>query len=425
MTRDSIPRRLRDRARHVRRVAGAAVRAGAGRVLSSAEVADARFGEALVAELDQLKGMAMKVGQILSYMDGAIPDETREALQRLQRGVEPVDFAVIRGVLEDELGGPIEEHFERLDQSPVAAASIGQVHRGRVGGVEVAVKVQYPGVRDTFEADVRNLRRIAGVARLATVVDTQAIVDDLRDRLLEECDYLAEARWQRAFADAFADVDGIDVPDVLDARSTSRVLTTTWVDGLPLEAFRDLGSHAARQRAGRGLATVAWRGLFVLRTIHADPHPGNTIFHEDGSITLLDFGSVRRFEDDFVDATARTIRALRADDTPAFRQAVLDAGLVGRERGFDWEVHEAMERHGWGPYLEPPMTLDGEWLRESARFGELTNPNIRRLAVPPAWAWLQRLQFGLHAVLTRLGAGEGLPEVLRAALDAPARPLEV
>lgn len=425
MAREAIPRRLRDRARHVRRVATAAVRAGAGRVLGPSDEADARFGEALVAELDQLKGMAMKVGQILSYMDGAIPDGTRQALARLQRGVEPLAFDVVRAVLEDELGAPLEARFERLDEVPVAAASIGQVHRGRVGEVEVAVKVQYPGVRDTFEADVAHLRRIAGVAGLATAVDAQAIVDDLRDRLVEECDYVAEARWQKAFARAFADFDDISIPDVIEGHSTGRVLTTTWVDGLPLEAFCDLGAPAARQRAGRALATVAWRGLFSLRTIHADPHPGNTLFHEDGRITLLDFGSVRRFEGDFVDATGRMLQALLADDDRAFRRAVQDAGIVGRERGFDWSFHEAMERHAWGPYLEPPVRLDASWLREAARFGQPSNPNLRRMAAPPAWVWLQRLQFGLHAVLTRLGAGEGLPRVLRDALDGPTLPLEV
>ncbi|MCB9664640.1 MAG: AarF/ABC1/UbiB kinase family protein [Alphaproteobacteria bacterium] len=421
---DALPRGLRSRLRHAGRVAGAAAAFGAQRLVRTLGADEERFGERLVAELDTLKGMAMKVGQILSYMDGALPAGTQAALGRLQRGVQPLAWPAIAVALEEGLGRPVDEVFASVDPEAVAAASIGQVHRGVLhDGRAVAVKVQYPGVRETFEADVRQLRGLAGVAGMATMVDGQAIVDDLAARLREECDYRHEARWQRAFARAWAHDAELVIPEVIDAASSDTVLTTVWCAGSSLEDFGREGSDEGRQRAARVLARFAWRSLFGLGTLHADPHPGNQIFREDG-VVMLDFGCVRAFPEAWLDATRRELRALQADDEAAFREAVIDAGMVPDPDRFDFASHYAMQRFVWGPWCAPRWRFEAGWLAGIQQWSGPQNPNLRRLAIPPQWIWLQREVWGLNAVLVRLGAEGDFRSVLEAALDLPLERLE-
>ncbi|HHO53192.1 MAG TPA: AarF/ABC1/UbiB kinase family protein, partial [Deltaproteobacteria bacterium] len=234
---DPLSFRFRSRARHTRRLVGAAARAGLKRLARHSPLDDLVLGEALVTELDAMKGMAMKIGQILSYMDGALPSETSRALRALQRGVKPAPQEIIEQVLLEELGAPVAERFDRFDPAPIAAASIGQVHRARLDRLEVAVKVQYPGVQETFEGDMGQLHRIARIAGLATHVDGAAIVEDLRARVLEECDYRREAAHIQRFRELLQGTPGIVLPEVIDSHSTARVLTTRWMSGTSLEAF--------------------------------------------------------------------------------------------------------------------------------------------------------------------------------------------
>lgn len=411
-----LPQGWRDRAGHMGRIAGAAALAGARRVVRRSEADDDAFGEALVGELDTMKGLAMKVGQMLSYLDGAVPPATAARLAGLQRGHVATPWAELAPVVEAALGAPVAAVFASVDPTPVASASIGQVHRAVWRGRDVAVKVQHPGVRETFEADVGNLRRIAGVASLASRVDGAAIVADLRDRLLEECDYAHEAAQQRAFRAAFAGDSEVVVPEVIDAASAREVLTTAWVDGAGLDDV--LGApQEARDRWGAILARFTWRSMFRRAIVHADPHPGNQRYL-DGAVAFLDFGCVRAFPADWLAAERRLVRAVLDDDRPAFRAAVIDAGHVGAA-GFDFDEHWAMERWMWAPYLGGRYRFAPGIIGEARRFKRVGNPNARKLAIPPAWTWLARVLFGLHASLGRLGAAGRFDELLRAELDAP------
>jgi len=419
MTNKPVPTRLRDRARHTRRLLGATARAGARRLVRTSKEDDLLFGDALFNELDAMKGMAMKIGQILSYMDGTLPQETQRALSKLQQGVRPVPFETIEEVLVTELGGPITDHFDHFDRDPIAAASIGQVHRATLRGQDLAVKVQYPNVRQTFEADMSQLRRLARVASMASQVDGLAIVAELRDRVLEECDYLAEARSTRRFAKAFADLPEIRVPEVIDDRSTARVLTTAWCEGRDLETFIAESTPEQRTRAALTLTRFAWRSLWRDGIIHADPHPGNQRYgDEDGAphVVFLDFGCVRAFEPDYLARERAVLDAVLAGDRVRFREATLATGMVAKPRGFDWDIQWAMTRHLWEPYLTPTFRFTSEYIQRVSEFSRPTNPNLQRLSIPPPWIWLQRLTWGLHSVLARMGASGPFADVLRQAL---------
>lgn len=185
------------------KIATSAIRlAGRGLLKRSNNQQDGHLGELLAKEMDEMKGLAMKIGQILSYFDGVLPPETHRALQKLQKGAQPIAFSSIQQVIEEAFQRSLSELFESIDPKPVAAASIGQVHRGLYQGQEVAIKVQYPHVQKTFESDFTRLSKIAGMASLVTAVDGKAIAEDLQKRIVDECDYLLEAKNQHFFQES-------------------------------------------------------------------------------------------------------------------------------------------------------------------------------------------------------------------------------
>ena len=185
------------------RVAASGARLAARQILRREGPVDGLIGESLAAELDRMKGMAMKVGQILSYFEGILPEETHEALRVLQQGVTSMPYERVAEVLREAFGEPVEDLFEDFEREPIAGASIGQVHRARYRGLPVAVKVQYPRIVQNLESDFRRLRGLTRVASAGTAVDGLAIATELKDRVIAECDYLAEARAQDAFRVAF------------------------------------------------------------------------------------------------------------------------------------------------------------------------------------------------------------------------------
>lgn len=384
---------------------------------------DAAIGEDLARELDRMKGLAMKVGQILSYLEGTLPPETHEALRTLQRGAQPIAFDALVPVIEAALGRPLDALFDSVERTPVAAASIGQVHRARYAGRRVAVKVQYPNVRATFEADFSRLSALARIASLATAVDGRALAEELRERVLEECNYLREQGHQDAFRLAFAGDAAIVIPEVIGARTAETVLTTEWHEGDDFYRFAERASAEERSERGLVLARFAYRSLFGFGTLNADPHPGNYLFPEGGRVVFLDFGCVRHFERDYVEQERALARVVLEDRRSDFRRAVLDTGMVPKPKNLDFDLHWRMLRHQYTPYLTPRFRFTLDHLRAGVEFSRPSNPNLRHLAIPPQWIWQQRLLWGLHAVLARLGAEGPFRDVLLAALDEDLRPL--
>lgn len=412
------------------RVAASALRLAGRRLVGRADGAvDGRIGEALVRELDQMKGLAMKVGQILSYFDGVLPPETHAALRRLQVGQRGVRFEVIAERIEAEFGAGPDALFEDFERQPVAAASIGQVHRARFEGRPVAVKVQYPAVLDTFEADFGRIGKLAKLASMATAVDGAALADELRARVVEECDYRREAAWQARFAAAWAErlPEAVRVPEVIGARSGGAVLTTGWCEGVDFYRFVEQAPAERRSAAGLVLARVALESFFCLGAVNADPHPGNYLFEppDGGRVVLLDFGCVRAFDRAYVERERAVARAVLADDRAAFREAVLATGMVPRPDRFDFGRWFEMMAWQYRPYRARPggFRFDPAYIEEGAQFNGTRETNLRRVALPPPWIWWMRLIWGLHAVLARLGAEGDFAAVMGGALDGDWIPL--
>ncbi len=421
--RRSIRRGLGARLWSTSKVAVSAARLAARRTVGLEGDGDRRLGETLAAELDQMKGMAMKVGQILSYFEGILPESTHAALRGLQTGGQPLAFETVAEVIEGALGRPVDELFESLSESPVAAASIGQVHRGRIAGRDVAVKVQYPGIRETIDADFSRIGRLAKIASLASAVDGDAMVAELRERFVEECDYRIEAHNLRQFAEVYADDPDVEIPAAVVGHCAETVITTHWAEGMDFYTFVETADEARRAEVAGALVRFAYRSLFGLLAINADPHPGNYRFRLQGPTAFLDFGCVRRFDPSFVEAERRVAKVLLAGDRAGFDEAVRATGMVAKPAKFDFDHHWAMMRHQLEPYLHPRYRLTPDYIRAGMQFSGPTSPNVRILKIPPQWMWYQRLQWGLHAVLVRLNVEVDYRTPMLEAIEGPVAPL--
>jgi predicted unusual protein kinase regulating ubiquinone biosynthesis (AarF/ABC1/UbiB family) len=258
----------------------------------------------IVAVLGTMKGAAMKLGQVMSFLDvGLVPEEYRDEFQRklaeLRDSAPKVSFKEMRKVMESEFDDPLDEVFDEFDTEPIAAASIGQVYHARLhDGREVAVKVQYPGVASAVRADLKNLGMIMRLlSRMAPELDVQAITQEIRLRIDEELDYELEASNQRSMARIFRGHPFVFVPDVVGSLSHERVLVTEFVRGT---GFEQLKGYPAEQR--NRIAEIVFRFYFSCMYVHhqfsGDPHPGNFMLLGDGRVAFLDFGLYKRLPAD-------------------------------------------------------------------------------------------------------------------------------
>jgi predicted unusual protein kinase regulating ubiquinone biosynthesis (AarF/ABC1/UbiB family) len=258
--------------------------------------------EQIVAVLGTMKGAAMKLGQVISFLDvGLVPPEHREAFQaklaELRDAAPKVSFKDMKKVIEREYGEKIEDVFETFDPVPIAAASIGQVYKACLdGGRTVAVKVQYPGVAEAVRADLQNLGLILRLMKsVAPGLDVRAVAEEVRTRIGEELDYELEASNQRAMARAYRDHPFIYVPDVMTSLSHERVIVSEYVAGRGFEEFKQL-EQPERDHLGEIIFRFYFGSMYRLEMFSGDPHPGNMLLLDDGRMAFLDFGLFKRLE---------------------------------------------------------------------------------------------------------------------------------
>ncbi len=372
----------------------------------------------LVTRMGHLKGLVMKAGQIASYMPGSLPPAAQQVLAELQAQSTPMAFHRIDEVLQAELGARGGALFDTLDERPFAAASIGQVHRAVFQGAPVAVKVQYPGIEAAIGSDLKMVAVVARLSAVGTQVDGAAIAAELRERLLEECDYHREAAHQALFADLLAAIPGAHVPAVVEARSSRRVLTTVLADGVRIaDVPRDVAD-----RTGQIIFRACFELIFHRAIYNADPHPGNYLVAPDGSVTFLDFGCVRRFERDMIATWRAMARAILDGDRPRFVEHWTALGFLGKAKGFDWDYQYDAMRFLYQPFLEPGFRFHSEHVAKTFGVLMFDNPNRMKIAMPPAWLFLNRLQWGLYAVLAQLRATGPWREILEQILALPIEP---
>ncbi len=327
----------------------------------------------LVKVLGGMRGAAMKVGQTLSAVDlGLVPEELRpemqEILASLQHSAEPVSFEAIRKVIEGDLGASLSSAFKDFDPDPLAAASIGQVHRATLrDGREVAVKAQYPGISEAIRADMKNLRlglKLLNV--IAPGIDTAAIADELRERIAEELDYELEAENQRAMSRAYRGHPFVSVPDAITEVSRERVIVSEYVEGKRFAEARE-APQAERNRIGEILVRFYVNGPLRHRLLNGDPHPGNSLFMGDGRVAFVDFGFFKRMSAPEVESLKATTRATHQRDAEALLAELVRLGALEANPALAEPFLEAYETiFGW-IFVDELLVVDGTRTGEMMR----------------------------------------------------------
>ena len=364
--------------------------------------------EDVATTLGAMKGVLMKIGQMASYVDDGLSPAVRRTLSRLQDSVPPMSAELAAGVIREELGLPPEEAFARWDPEPIAAASIGQVHRAITrDGRAVAVKVQYPGIAETIAADLGNVALLRRMLRItAPAQDVNALIEELRDRVLEELDYRREAENQRLVAAYYDGHPTIGVPKIIDELSTRRVVTSELADGARFAELAHWSQHE-RDLAAETIYRFTFRSLYDLRAFNGDPHPGNYLFHGGGRVTFLDFGLVKHFTAEELRPLVDMVRYLCVEQDPeGFRAAMVDAGFLLPDAPVSTETvvehmavfYDTVRRPG-------PRTMTGDYASAVVRrFFDVRSPLAQWVSVPRSYVILQRINLGLFAILGELTA---------------------
>ncbi|HQR75114.1 MAG TPA: AarF/ABC1/UbiB kinase family protein [Burkholderiaceae bacterium] len=366
----------------------------------------------LVERLANLRGAAMKLGQLISLeSEGLLPPELAQALESLRSQAAPMPLAQLRRVLGRAYGTGWEQRFARFDETPIASASIGQVHRARtIDGRELALKVQYPGVARSITSDVDNVATLLRLAQLLPLgVDVQEIAREAKRQLTQEADYLAEARFLEQYARLVADDPQIVLPKVHWDLTTARVMAMDYMDGVPLDSLGAETPQAVRDTLGSALQRLMFRELFEFRVMQTDPNFANYLYQPaTARLVLLDFGATQQFSRAYTESYRRITRAIVAGDRPAIEREARRIGYIAADASQD-VVDAAME----------VLELVCEPLRSGGvyDYGASDLPRRARelgvdlafkrglLRMPPSHTmFLHRKLVGVYLLLARLGA---------------------
>lgn len=377
--------------------------------------------------LGQLKGAAMKVGQMLSVHEGLLPPEVCEVLRGLQRDAPPVAFERMAAVLDAELPGGLDG-FDSLDPTPLAAASIGQVYRGRLrDGRDVAVKVQYPDIDRIVHSDLKNLKKLFGsLLAMVAEIDFEPLWAELRERLLEELDYRQEAENIARMQRLYRDEPAVRVPGVIAEASSQRVLTLDYLPGIaPEQACSEAYDQSLRDRWGVALLRFVMQGLLEHRFLHADPNFGNFAFRADGSLVVYDHGCVKAVPAATAEGCRQVLAACLDQDLAVLPDRLHALGVFDRRSGatvpralVEPLARELLQIVGPEPYgFSGESTLYDTLLDRNGRY--LTE--LTRLELPPDLMFVNRTLSGIFGNLCRLRARARWAEVLKPFV-APSQP---
>ncbi|HEY4106713.1 MAG TPA: AarF/ABC1/UbiB kinase family protein [Polyangiaceae bacterium] len=390
------------------RLAGLGARTGASLLLAKgAESAAERAADVL----GTLRGLAAKVGQMASYVDGVVPEGQREAyetaLRKLREQAPTSSSAEIRALVENELGAPIDRLFDAWEDEPIASASIGQVHRARMqDGRLVAIKVQHPGIAAAVESDLENVGMLESMIGtfVPKGVNSRGVLEELKTRFREELDYRLEAERQARFAEIFRGDPQIRIPEVIRARSSLRVLTSEFVHGARLDEAAT-SPDSERRSYAEALWRFVFKGNLVGGMFNADPHPGNYVFQPEGRIAFLDFGCVQPISARRMGPARALHRAAVERDDAAFAEQVRK--IMETRGGLYEDLAIAYSRRCFEPLFASPYRVSREYVRGLvAEIGEMKRAIFKKggnfVPLPEGMLFMNRLQFGFYSVLARL-----------------------
>src|SRR5215208_572951 len=369
--------------------------------------------EQIVSALGTMKGAAMKLGQVMSFLDvGLVPEEHREEFQRklgqLRDAAPKVRFSDMRKVIESELDEPLEETFAAFEHQPIAAASIGQVYRARLpDGREVAVKVQYPGVAQAVRADMQNLGMFLRLMKqIAPGLDVKATAEEVRARIGDELDYELEAQNQRSLARIFRGHPFIVVPDVVTRLSREKVIVTEFVRGAGFDAIKEMDQRA-RDRVGEIVFRFFFGCMYRHHQFSGDPHPGNFMLMDDGRVAFLDFGLFKVMPKHLIEIELECQRAGHEGDDERLHEIWSETGFLAHPERFRPDKLLAQFRDAtWWYVLDDEIALQPEIATQvlidmsdprSQHFGQM-----RHETLPADHLFGRRVEMLTLAVLSQL-----------------------
>ncbi len=402
-------------------LAGAAGRLATGK---GREAAEEKFhqkaAERLFSALGRMKGLPMKLGQMLSYIDDFIPPEYREiygqSLRKLQVKAHPMRWQELETVIERDLGKKPDELFARFDREPIAAASIGQVYRAALpDGRDVAVKVQYPGIGEAIQNDLKNIHTLRNAfAMILPKLDVERSLQDISDRVHEECDYGCELNNQEDFRRVWQGDPQIVVPALYEDFCGDHVLTSEFVEGQGWEAMLASASAAEKSAYGQVIYRFVFSSLHKHCMFNADPHPGNYLFLPEGRVAFLDYGCVQRFEPEVM-AEFLAVRELAREGVrgSALRKAMREAyALPDSLDPEEWDFLEDYILYILRPGIERYFQFDRTYTREMyTKTMRASRLFARKAFAKGVWeskraglVFLNRIQYGLYSILAELEA---------------------
>ncbi|BBL19644.1 MULTISPECIES: ABC1 kinase family protein [Acinetobacter] len=322
------------------------------------------IGVQIANTLGEMKGAVMKVGQIASQYKDIFPPEVAKAISKLQRQAPPMPFPAIQKQLEKELGQPIDNLFTSFDREPFAAASIGQVHKAILpNGEQVVVKVQYPGVDEACESDLKQVRlalRLMGVLKIDKKLQDRLFAE-IQDSLNAELNYEIEAQNLTVFKTFHEALDEkIIIPRVYPQYSTRRVLTLSLEQGKSIETA-STWPQDVRNQLGRRLVRALGQEIFYLKRFHCDPHPGNFAFREDGHVIVYDYGGVKTLNTEIIEHFKTLINAARQHDIDTLEDQLITLNALSEKGKFPKELYEE-----WLDVLLRPLTTQYDFAENSA-----------------------------------------------------------
>ncbi len=366
--------------------------------------------------LSKLKGSALKVAQMMSMDEGVLPRAYTEKFAQAQYSAPPLSYPLVVKTFKSQLGSSPSELFDSFSKNAVAAASIGQVHRAGKDGKKLAVKVQYPGVASSISSDLKIVRPIVGTMLNISTSEMNHYLQEVEERLMEETDYKLELERSVIISKACETIEGLEFPTYYPEYSAERILTMDWLQGQHLSEFlKSEPSQEIRDKIGQVLWEFYDFQIHELRQVHADPHPGNFLFREDGTIGVIDFGCIKEFRKDFYDHYFQLMIPEVTNNDQAFESLLFELDFLLKADSPEEVAHFKKVYFEVHHLLAQPFFVDEFDFSDTHYFARIyalsevyQNDKMLRKAKaargPRDAIYLNRTYFGLYSLLHKLGA---------------------
>ena len=367
--------------------------------------------EELFKVLGTLKGGAMKFGQALSVFEASLPEELlapyKEALTKLQDSAPPIPTRVIFKVLEKEMGENWREILKNFDERPIASASIGQVHLAEYSGTKVAVKIQYPGIKEAIVSDLEEIEKYSKILRIFIGnIDLEPLIRELKRSIIEEVDYKIEENNQQIFYEKFLNDLEIIIPKPFFA--TEKIIISEFINGMKLSELINSDNNKLKDKAGVMLAKFHFKSPEIAKMIHADPHPGNFLINSEEKLVVLDFGACKKLPNGFPAPLVRMIKYALEKEYDLLYQEFIMEGFIEKDTEIDSKLLLEFLLPLIEPLREEKFKYSKNWLRnESRRIGDPRNPVGKlglKLNLPPEYLLIHRVTLGTTNILAQLGS---------------------